>query len=144
MAKYDTYFQPVPADKVHGFKVFEYGFKASVKVTGPQSLVSRWAKTIMTPRGTDPISRNYGTGFSELIGSNISSVTTDLVDAITIAIEETNEQVREQDLIGLFPENERLASATLLNIEQSTDGVDVWVNIQNVAGESVPFRIATI
>ncbi len=144
MAKYDTYFQPVPASEVRGFKVFEYGFKASVKVRGPQSLVNRWVKTLMTPRGTDPISPNYGTGFSSLLGSNISSVTTDLVDVVNIAIDEASEQVREQDLVGFFPDDERLASAILQNTEIGADGIDVWVNIQNVAGDSVPVRVATI
>jgi len=144
MAKYDTYFQPVPSSQVHGFKTFEYGYRASLKVSGAQALVNRWVKTLMTPRGSDPIYKEYGTGFSGLVGSNISDVTTDLVDVVNIAIEEANEQVREQDLVGFFPDNERLANATLLSIEYSEDGMDVWVNIQNVAGESVPFRLVTL
>ena len=144
MAKYDTFFQPVPSSQVEGFKVFEYGYQASLKVTGPPALVNRWIKTLMTPKSTDPINKNYGTGFTGLLSSNISSVTNELVDVVNLSIEEANEQVREQDLVGFFPDNERLANATLLSIEIGEDGLDVWVNVQNVAGESVSFRLVTL
>jgi hypothetical protein len=144
MAGYDIHFQPVPADEVHGFKVFEFGFKASLKVKGPQSLVNRWVKTLMTPKGSDPLSPDDGTGFSNLVGGNVSEVTTDLADAIDLTIEEANAQVKDQDLEGFFPDDERLEGTELLNSIETADGIEIWVLIRNVAGDRLPIRLVTL
>lgn len=146
MAGYDIHFQPVPASEVQGFKTFEFGYRAALKVKGPQALVNRWVKTLMTPKGSDPLRATSGTAFGNLPGSNISEVTTDLNDVVNLAIQDANEQVMEQDIQGLYPDNERLLNAELLDfIPNATgDGFDVWVRITNVAGEQVTFRLVTV
>ena len=50
MAKYDIHFQPVPAAETSGYKCFEFGFQAALKVTGFQALVNRWVKTFRVSR----------------------------------------------------------------------------------------------
>ena len=146
MAGYDIHFQPVPASEVFGFKTFEFGYKAALKVKGPQALVNRWVKTLMTPRGSDPLYTSEGTAFWNLPGSNITDVSNDLSDAVNLSIQDANDQVHQQDIAGLFPDNERLLNAELLNFQpnSSGDGFDVWVRIRNVAGESIIFRLISV
>lgn len=146
MAGYDIHFQPVPPDEVHGFKTFEFGYRAALKVKGPQSLVNRWVKTLMTPKGSDPLRASYGTAFGNLPGSNISGKSPDVADVVNMAIQDANEQVMQQDIAGLYPDNERLLSAELITIEisEAGDGFNVWVRINNVAGEVITFRLITV
>jgi len=144
MSKYDIHFQPVSPDETHGFKCFEFGFKAALKVKGPQALVNRWVKTLMTPLGSDPLYPERGTTLSNMVGGNISSISIDLRDLVTMAIEDANEQVKEQDLEGYFADDERLQSAELMEFEESADGFVVWVLIKNVAGDSLPIPLMTL
>lgn len=141
---YDIHFQPVPASEVKGYKCFEFGFRAALKVTGFQSLVNRWVKTFMTPRGSNPLYPDEGTGFGRLVGSNISKISTDLQDVVAMAVEDANEQVRDQDIVGLRSDNERLASATLLDFVRTDDGIQVWVLIKNMEGSSLAVPVATL
>lgn len=144
MSGYDIHFQPVPPGETQGFRCFEFGFKAALKVKGPQALVNRWAKTFMTPLGSDPLYRERGTTIGNMIGGNVSSISVDLRDLVTIAVEEANEQVKEQDLDGYFPADERLQSAELMEFEENADGFVVWVLIKNVAGDALPTPLMTL
>ncbi len=144
MSGYDIHFQPVPPGEVWGFKCFEFGFKAALKVKGPQALVNRWVKTILTPLGSDPLYPERGTTLGSLIGGNVSSVSVDLHGLIEIIIEDANEQVREQDLEGFFADDERLQSAELMEFEESADGLVMWVLIKNVAGDALPLHLMTL
>jgi len=140
---YDIHFQPVPSGEVRSARVFTFGFRASLKVSGPQALVNRWVKTFMTPKGSNPLDKEEGTAFGRLVGSNINVYHHGIEDIILLAIEDANDQVRRQDLEGLFPENERLANATLLKQQTQIydDGVELWVRIVNAAGEVLPVKL---
>jgi hypothetical protein len=142
--KYDIYIQPVAASYVKGYRCYEFGFAAALKVRGPQALVNRWAKTFMTPRGSDPLYPEQGTAFGNLPGSNITRVNDDLQDLVAIAIDDASAQVREQDIQGLYDLDEQLQSATLLTFEQSADGIEVWILIKNMAEESLAVRAAVL
>lgn len=144
MSGYDIHFQPVPSGEVYGFKCFEFGFQAALKVKGPQALVNRWVKTLMTPLGSDPLYPERGTTLGNLVGGNVSSISVDLRDLVTMAIEDTNEQVREQDLEGYFSDDEKLQSAELMEFVESADGFVVWVLIKNVAGDALPLPLMTL
>lgn len=141
MPGYDIHFQPVPESDVVGTKVFTFGFRAALKVSGPQALVNRWVKTFMTPKGSDPLDKQYGTTFPNLIGSNISIVNDTVKDVILLAVEDANSQVRNQDLDGFYSDDERLMSATFLDYIPSTDGFQVWIEIKNLAGDVLPVRL---
>lgn len=142
--KYDIHFQPVPASDVRGYKCFEFGFASALKAKGLLALRNRWVKTLMTPKGTDPLYPERGTAFGNLPGSNITRVTTDLQDLTAQAIDEASDQVREQDINGLYDSDEQLLSATLIQYTESEDGIEVWVLIKNMAGDSLAALAAVL
>lgn len=141
---YDIHFQLVPAEEQIGGKLFTFGFKSAVGVRGPQKLINRWVKTLLTPKGGDPYDPNAGTGFMGLLGSNIASYQ-DVVDALTLFIEDCNEQVRASDRRNLVPDDERLQSATLGQVlENGDDGFVVYIHLRNAAGLVVAVPLPTI
>ena len=144
MGKYDIHFQPVPQAEAFGYKCFEFGFQAPVKVTGFQSLINRWVKTLMTPLGSDPIEPEAGTSFGNLIGANLSRVTSDVQDLVNMAVADASEQVLAQDLVGFFSSNERLQSAEVYDYVETDTGFDVWVLIKNVAGDELNVPVASL
>ncbi len=144
MTTYDIHIQPVPADQVRGNKCYEFGYAAALKIDGFQSLINRWAKTLLTPRGSNPLSPEEGTNFPNLQGTNISRLTTGIRDLVALEIESANQQVRQQDDEGFRPDAERLQSSELRAFEESTTGFDVWVKLTNVAGAEVTFRVVTV
>lgn len=141
---YDIHFQLIPPDEQGGGKLFTFGFVSAVGVRGPQKLINRWLKCLMTPKGTDPYDLNYGTGFPNLIGSNISAIQ-DAIDALALFVEDCNSQVFAMDRRAFPPDNERLLSATLAKtIALGEDGFAAYVNLRNVAGETLPVMLPTI
>ena len=144
MAQYDIHFQPVPSSDVRGYRCVEFGFAAALKVTGFQSLVNRWLKTFLTPLGSDLLDPEAGTGFGFLMESNMGEVNGDVRDAVELAVQDANEQVQDQDLEGLFPEDERLASADIVTYNEVPAGFEVWVRIENEAGTALTVLAATI
>ena len=143
MATYDIHFQQVPADEqpYSGGKVFTFGFTSAVGVRGPQKLVNRWLKCLLTAKGTDPLRPAYGTGYANLIGSNISRYQ-DFVDAVALAINDCNGQIRAIDRTQFPPDDERLASATITSIvPRGSDGYDVYVSIKNIAGAVITAQV---
>ena len=142
MAKTDIHFQPVRPEDVHGYRTFTFGYEMSVKVDGPQALVNRWVKTFVTPKGTDATDLDYGTAFGNLFGSNISSLS-DLKDAVFLALTDANEQVHQQDISGLYPQNERLRDAVLMDIRMNKNEglLETWIQITNMAGERMVVRL---
>lgn len=140
----DIHFQPVPVDEVRGTKVFTFGFKSALKVEGLQSLVNRWVKTLMTPRGSDPLDAAAGTDFGNLIGTNVpKSAKGSIIDIVAMAIDDASEQVQEQDKVARYDETESLDQANLLRFlpTSSGDGFEVWVEIKNQAGEVLVTRL---
>ena len=140
---YDIHFQPVPKAEVEGLKVFTFGFTATLKVQGLQSLVNRWAKTFMTPKGSDPLDPDAGTDFANLAGSNVDRNSPELRDVTIISVDETNEQVRAQDIAGFYDSSESLLTATLEGFKQTEDGtgLEVWVTITNVDEDQLTVKL---
>jgi hypothetical protein len=145
MATYDIYFQLVPASEQSGVsKFFTFGFKSAIGVKGPQKLINRWLKCLMTPQGSDPFNASVGTGFSDLIGSNIYGFQ-DVLDAVVLFIQDCNDQIFTWDRLYLPPEDEMLLSASLVKLEpRGSDGFDAWVQIRNVAGIVVTLTLPSI
>lgn len=140
----DIHFQPVPVSDVRGTKVFTFGFKSARKVEGLQSLVNRWVKTLMTPRGSDPLDAAAGTDFGSLIGTNIpKSAKGSIIDIVAMAIDDASTQVQEQDKMARYNETESLDQVNLLRFlpTSSGDGFEVWVEIKNQAGEVLVTRL---
>lgn len=141
---YDVHFQPVPSAETYGYKCFEFGFAAPLKVRGFQALVNRWVKTFMTPLGSDPLYRDLGTPFGNLVDANISDLSGEVRDIVNMAVQDANDQVKEQDLVGMFSDNERLLSAEVIEYVEGVAGFEVWVEIKNVAGDALQAPIATL
>jgi hypothetical protein len=144
MATYDIHFQPIPADEIHGVKSITFGFTAALKVRGAQALVNRWLKTIMTPRGSDPLYPTRGTSLPSLIGQNIDGISMDVRDVVATAVEDANSQVQDQDVEGLYPDDESLSTATITQYTETDNGFDVWVTIKNQAGTPITLKLATL
>lgn len=141
MTNYDIHFQPLKKEAVVSTRCFGFGFAAPLKVEGIQSLVNRWVKTLFTPLGSDLLYPEMGTNFSSLINSNISTVSKSVKDVVIMAVLDTNEQVAEQDLAGFYPESECLQSAEVFDYIEADDGFEVWVQITNIAGDSLQFPV---
>jgi hypothetical protein len=140
----DIHYQPVPVDEVRSTKIFTFGFKSALKVEGMQALVNRWVRVLMTPRGSDPLDEAFGTDFGNLVGTNIPKTAKgSLLDIVTMAIDDANEQVQEQDKNAMYEESESLDQANLLRFSPTSggDGFEVWVEIQNKAGEVLVTRL---
>ncbi len=143
---FDVHFQLIgdPLEQQGSGKYFTFGFTTAVGVRGPQKLINRWIKCLLTPQGTDPYEPAYGTGFSNLLGSNITR-DNDVQDAVAIFIEECNEQIRNMDRKNFPPDDERLKSASIFRIvERSRDGFDVYVHIRNMAGQVLTLQLPAV
>lgn len=125
-------------------KLFSFGFISAIGVKGPQKLVNRWIKCLFTPKGTDAFVKTYGTGFGDLVGSNIGGIQ-DVQDAASLFIDDCSDQIRAQDRLNGLPDDERLKSATITNIvPRAEDGFDITVELRNVAGASLTFLLPTL
>lgn len=145
MARYDIHVQGLPETPEHGFKCMSFIYEAPLKVSGFQALINRWVKTLMTPRGSDLLDKQFGTDFGNLIGANFSANNYKLVqDTVNMAVSDANKQVSRQDSDGFFDASEQLASAEVVGYESVTGGFSVWVRIKNKAGDSAETAVATI
>lgn len=145
MATYDVHFQLVPSEEqvAANGRVFTFGFTSAVGVKGPQKLINRWMKCLFTLKGSDLLNQAYGTGFPEIIGSNVSR-RQDFIDAMTLFIDDCNDQIKNFDLAQFPPDDERLASAELASVvPRGADGYDVYVTIKNVAGTLLTAMVPT-
>lgn len=131
----------MPSEDIYGYKTFTFGFTAALKIRGPQALVNRWAKTFMTPKGSDLLHPDYGTEFGDLAGSNIVSDYTELQDTAIMSIDDASDQVRDQDATGLLDANESLESAELVKFVPLQDGFELWVLLVNKAQQSLPLKL---
>lgn len=134
---YDIHVEVIPFDPIDGLpngKLFTFGYRNPLAVQGAQKLINKWIKCLLTKRGSDLFDKEYGTGFIDLIGSNISNVA-DVSDAVLLFVDECNSQVQAMDVTSRPPDAERLQTATVYQIlENGSDGFEVYVYIKNYAG----------
>ena len=141
---WDIHFQPVPADDVRGFRAFTFGFRAALKVRGFQALINRWLKTFFTPKGTDLWDPNMGTVLAAQVGGNVGSLE-DAKGLAIRAVEDCNEQVRNQDVEGEYPLDESLSNAVISEMKPvGRSGLELWVIISNLAGERIQVRLTEL
>jgi hypothetical protein len=140
---YDVHFQIVAEEEqvAANGRVYSFGYTSAVGVKGPQKLANRWLKCFCTLKGSDLRNASYGTGFPEIIGSNISQ-RRDFTDAMALYIDDCNTQIKAFDLAQFPPDNERLASAVLTSVvPRGADGYDVYVTIKNIAGTLLTVQV---
>ena len=125
-------------------KPFAFGYRAAVSVAGPQKLVNRFLKCLLTPKGTDPTDENEGTRFMSLIGGNLAD-TQHLLDSLALILEDAAAQLRTFDRSAGLPPSEQFGSVSVLQIvEQGAGYYDIWVLVRNAANEPVSVRLPTI
>jgi hypothetical protein len=142
----DIHFQPTAVSETYSNKVFTFGFTSALKVQGLQFLVNRWVKTFMTPVGSDPLSPESGTSFAALIGVNINQNNPDIEDAVVLAVDDTNEQLAEQENISSYSAEESLGYAKLaiLRYDPASSSVNIWIELSNKLNQTITLKLVDL
>lgn len=147
MPRYDTYIELRPlAEQSVRSGTYHYGYKKTIAIKGFQKLINQWAKCFLTAEGTDLSDRSYGSPFSNLIGSNITS-REDVADVVQIAVDKTNAKIQEyQAADPPVDPREILDDAELESIvfDTSGTGVEVYIRIRNQAGELLRVQLPPV
>lgn len=136
MARYDLHIQLIdPAQQTTGAN-FSFGLASPILVTGFQSLVNRWMKIFMTPKGSQPIRLLEGTDFAYLIGSNVSDLGS-LEAVVAEYLDDATQQVQAVDRVSrTLTNDQRLRSAALIQFNAvPPSGIEFWVELTNQAGQ---------
>jgi len=99
-------------------------------VTGGQKLLGRFLKILLTSKGSHPVRRDEGTGFTTLIRRPAAELRG--AEALVAEyIEDAAEQVRSLDRAEPSrPPEERLLAASVLRYTETSPGTtDVWVEL---------------
>lgn len=105
-------------------------------VRGPQKVLTRWLKILLTPKGSHPVRRSEGTGFALLVRRPLAELRG--AEALVAEyVEDAADQVRAFDRAEpQRPADERLAAAAVLRfVETSPTSVDVWVELVTADGQ---------
>lgn len=144
MATYDLHFESVAEGQNRGFEFLTFGdYTRHQGIKGPQKMVNRFLKCLLTPVGSDYTDQNYGTSLMDGWGGNVDH--NDLYELITTSVRDAEETVRAYDIENFAPTDERLASVTIeeITIETAGDGFTFVITVTNVAGQGltvlVPF-----
>lgn len=140
-ATYDIHVQPVVASNT---KCFGFAYQTALKVRGPQALVNRWIRTLLTPLGSDPLYPKAGTPLGHVFSVSSNITTVDIQDTVHMSVFDANAQVQEQDIQGSYAEDECLASAVVTRMVNTADGLEVWIRIDTVSGDTVQFNAVTL
>ena len=148
MPRYDLHVQLIdPSQQTTGSN-FSFGLAAPILVTGFQSLVNRWMKVFMTPKGSHPVRRLEGTEFAYLLGSNITDVAS-LRATVSDYIDDATQQVQVVDRASPnLPASQRLRSAALTQFNVvGTSSIEFWVELVNQSGQRlqvlIPYLVST-
>lgn len=146
MPTFDTYIDLIPEDEQQlTRKTFRYGFRRHIAVKGFQKLINKWVKCFLTLKGTDLSDREYGTLFSQLIGSNVTS-RRDIVEAVQISVEECNDVIFRLQSARLSDDPAELlddAELTALTVTPDGTGFEAFVRIRNQAKQTLSVQIPT-
>lgn len=140
---YDLHFQSLkPDEALASTKITTFGYEKTLGVSGFQLCINMWLKIFLTRRGSDPTNLNYGTSFTNLIGSSTS--VSDAEDVVRISVDQCNQQltaIQRKDTSYLA--KERLADARLYRFvpKPSDPGFEAYVEISNQAGQKIVLNI---
>lgn len=143
MPRYDVHIQLTPLSEFNGTKFYSFGYQRTFKVTGIQKLINSFAKYLLTPVGTDPLDKTYGTDFTNLMGSNVTP--TDAQDVLVLAVDKTVKALQLLQSVDT-PDSERIATATITRFIVLPDiqGFAAQVYIENAANQGLEFLIPTL
>ena len=132
---YDIHFESAAEGQNRGFEFLTFGdYTRHEGVQGPQKMLNRYLKCLLTPLGSDYTDTNYGTPLMDGWGGNIDP--NDLRELVITSIRDAEDQVRAYDLENFAPTDERLASVTIeeITVDASEDGFRLGFTVTNVAG----------
>jgi hypothetical protein len=137
MAK-DLYVSYFIEDNPNQPNFFSFGFDTPRAVEGITKLLNIFLKDLFTVRGSDIYDLDAGTVLATLIGGNIDTLE-EAQDFISIAIDQTVENLKRYQSNVVSTDEERIGTATLLEVEalEGGDGVRATIKIQNEAGRSL-------
>lgn len=143
MPRYDIHFQSLKqAEALRSTKITTFGYSNTIGVKGFQLCINMWLKIFLTRRGSDPTNLNYGTSFTNLIGSNTDP--SDAEDIVRLCVEQCNDQlIAIQRRDTTYEAKERLADARLYRFvpKPSDPGFEAWIEIRNQAGQRIEVNI---
>jgi hypothetical protein len=142
MPLYDLHIQLLdPSQQTYGSN-FSFGLSSPILVTGFQSLINRWLKTFMTPKGSHPIRRLEGTEFPYLIGANVHDIGA-LQITISDYIDDATQQVQAVDRVSTWlTAEQRLRDAKLKQFNSATpSSIEFWVELSNQANQRLQVLI---
>jgi hypothetical protein len=142
MARYDIHIQPLPQAEVQGWKTISFAHKPRLKIDGPQLVLNRFLKELLTPAGSDPLDLASGTMMAELAGGgNVEEQT--LRDLVNLSMIRATENLQRYDADTLPPAREKFGGASLVRFRQlGRDGFEAWIQVRNVAGEIIQTLIS--
>ena len=148
MARYDLHIQLLdPSIQTYGAN-FSFGLASPIAVTGFQSLINRWMKIFMTPKGTQPLRLQEGTEFPYLIGSNVRDIGS-LEATVAEYMDDATDQVQAVDRASPWlTKDQRLRAAALKQFNVvGASGIEFWVELTNQAGQRlqvlIPYLVST-
>lgn len=117
---------------------------SSKKVSGIIKVGNVFLKKLFTLRGSNPLSIYEGTDFPTLVGSNISDEESTTM-VVQNAIKDAEEQVIQDQAAQDLPEDEMLASVTLVYLNFITEErLDVSVDLITAAGRRAVIKLPQV
>lgn len=139
MPRYDLHLQQIdPTEQAARNATFRLDAANPIAVSGPQKLLNRFLKVILSTQGSDPLHRKAGTDFPSLIGGNVLDPE-DVEAAILLCVEDAAAQIRAIDQRSPWlAANERLRSADMTAFRQiGPTRYEVTVELTTTSGERV-------
>lgn len=109
-----------------------------IAVRGPQKAANRWLKVFLTPKGTDPLRRDEGTGFAFLPGSNVANPA-DVQQQLVAYVSDATEQVQAMDARNaMLDDDERVRNANLSAFNVlGPASIEFFVELVTLSGDRV-------
>ena len=148
MPTYDLHFDLIDPTMQNIEGNFAIDPRRPTGISGPQKVVNRFTKTLLTTRGSSALHRNAGTDFPRLLDGNISEPGDVEPDVITY-IEDVVEQMKEIDSQSKWlTADEKIATAVLTKFNATGNNTfEIYITITTVSGARVgvllPFALST-
>lgn len=125
-------------------KPITFGFTAAIAVAGPQKMVNRFVKLLLTPKASDPWDPEAGTDYTRLIGSNVTDDQS-VLDAVALVLTDCNAQMQALDRTNMPPPDDQFGNAVLTRVVKLDSGsYDVWLRITNATGQGKYLQLPAI
>lgn len=136
--KFDIHIEGMPLGVATSVRSITFGaYPRSLGVRGPQKMVDRFLKCLMTPIGSDLSDPEYGT---PLAAALLRSTVPEALQSLAVrSVAAAEEKIREYDSTYGLPERERLRSVRIdqIHIDSEGQGVVLELTLENTAGEVV-------